>query len=103
MVRHRADTLVKEGDQVKATLDKAIQDEQALQAEAGRTPAEKKASQDRQTRLQGARNHIDESVAQSQAMLKDLEKRNAAIQKEYRDAFESLKSAIDAKARAAKK
>jgi hypothetical protein len=103
MVRYRATKLVKEADPARKTLDQGIKDEQALQAEAGRTASEKKSSQERQARLQEARNRIDQAAVQAEAMVKDLEQRDAAVQKEYKDAIDALKNAVAAKASAAKK
>jgi hypothetical protein len=103
MVRSRVTRLSKEADPASKTLDQGIKEEQALQAETGRTASEKKSSQERQARLQDARNRIDQASAQANTMLKDLEQRDAAIQKEYKDAIDGLTNAVAAKAQATKK
>jgi hypothetical protein len=99
-VRAQTLRLVAEADQVKGTLDRAVQEEQSFQAEAGRSAAEKKASADRVARLQDAKGRIDTSVAEAQALSKDQEQRNANAKKEYENALEALKKAISAKASA---
>jgi hypothetical protein len=101
-VRAQTLALVGEADQVKKTLERAQQDEQAFAAEPGRSAAEKKASADRSARLVDARGRVDASLAQAQALAKDQEQRNAAVKKEYEDALGALKKAISDKASAKK-
>ncbi len=103
MIRFRAQRLLHEGDQVKQTLDRAISDEQAIQADAARSATEKKASADRLTHLQESRGRIDSRLTETQTLVKQLDQRDADLQKQYKDALSALQSAIASKESAAAK
>lgn len=98
----RADEVVKEADQVKSTLDRSIADEQALGADAHRSGADKKASSERMARMVDARSRVDGRVGEVATMSKELEQKDAAIQKEYADALNNLLNALKARASAKK-
>ena len=97
-LKARATRLLDEANQIKRTLDQSIADERAFQAEAGRTAGDKKASSERIAKMEDGKVRIDAAVPQLQALVKEIDQRNQAMQKEYGDALDGLKKAIAAKA-----
>jgi hypothetical protein len=93
--RKRLEALVKDQGDVKKTLDRYVQEENALQAEPGRTDADKKASQDRVTAANKKKGEIDNVAAQAQAQIKDMDKSIDAATKDYDDQLKALKAKVD--------
>jgi len=93
----RATRLLDEANQIKSTLDRAVAEERAFQAEPGRSAADKKASNERIAKMEDGKVRIDAAVPQLQALIKEIDQRNDAIKKEYERAFDALKKAIAAK------
>jgi hypothetical protein len=89
--------LLDEAGQIKRTLDQAVADERAFQAEPGRTAGDKKASNDRIAKMEDGKVRIDAAVPPLQSLVKEIDQRNQAMEKEYRDALEALKKAIQSK------
>ncbi len=98
--RTRLQRLAADRDDVKKTLDRYVADENAFQAEPGRTDPEKKASADRITAANKAKADVESAASQADALLKDMEKANAAATKEYERALEDLQSKIAEKKKA---
>jgi hypothetical protein len=92
--RNRLERLVSDKDDVKKTLDRLIQDEQAFQAEPGRTEAEKKASQDRITAANKNKADLDKSAQQAEAVSKEMDKSIDAATKDYEEAIKNLKAKV---------
>jgi hypothetical protein len=97
-LKARATRLLDEANQIKKTLDQSIADERAFQAEPGRKEADKKASNERIAKMEDGKVKIDQAVPQLQALAKEIDQRNQAMNKEYADALEALKKAMAAKA-----
>lgn len=76
------------------TIDAFIKDEKAFQAEAGRTDAEKKASEDRIATATKARADLDTATAQADEAMKTIDAQIDAATKEYEDALKALKAKI---------
>ncbi len=89
--------MLDEASQVRRTLDDAINDERAYQAEAGRTDAEKKASNERLTAYQKSRGELDAAISQAEQAKVDKEKQIEQLQKDYDTALEGLKKAVESK------
>jgi len=98
--RDRLAQKVGEKDAVKSTLDAAIKDEQAFQAEAGRTDAEKKGSEERIAAYNKSKADLDGSVQKAQESLKTMDKDIEEARKDYDTQLASLKSKIKEKAAA---
>ena len=95
--RDRLQKLSADRDSVKRTLDKYIQDETAFQGEAGRTDAEKKASQDRITAANKSKADIDAAASQADAVSKQIDATIDASTKDYEEALKGLKAKISDK------
>jgi len=93
----RAKAAVDEVSQVKDTLAKSEEDEKSFQAQLGVSAGDKRASNDRITKLEAAKVRIDGTLPQLQALVKEIEERNRALRKEYDDALDALKKAIASK------
>jgi hypothetical protein len=97
-LKARTLALLQEAAQVQKTLDQSVAEERAFQAELGRAPADKKASVERVAKMEDAKVRVDRSVPSLQALDKDIEQRNAALKKEYGDALDALRKAVETKA-----
>ncbi len=84
--------LLAEASDVAKTADQYIADEKTFQGEAGRTDAEKKASEARITEMTKARSRIQPAVEAAKPMDGKLDKDIETIQKEYADAFKELRN-----------
>lgn len=83
--------MVEEGESVKQSLDAGIRAEQAYQAENGRTPAEKKASEERAEKMRTAAAKVDSAVTQARNVSERADERVAAVTKTYDDAIAKLR------------
>lgn len=90
--------MLEEGQNVKATLDASIRAEQAYQGEAGRTPAEKKASEERAEAMRKAAASVDSAVLQARSASEGADQRIEAAQKVYSDALGKLKADVKKRA-----
>jgi len=93
----RATRLLDEANQVKKALDQAVADERAFQTEGARSAGDKKASNERIAKMEDGKVRIDAAIPPLQALVKEIDQRNQAMEKEYKDALEALKKAIAAK------
>jgi hypothetical protein len=86
-----------ERNDVKKTLDRFIEEENAFQKESGRAEADKKASQDRVTAATKQKAELDGLGEQAEAASKDADKTVDAAKKDYEEALKALKNKIDEK------
>jgi hypothetical protein len=92
--RARLQRLVADRADVKKTLDRYVKEETELQAEPGRTDAEKKASADRVAAANKEKAAIDDVAARAEATSKDMDKAIDAATKDYDDALKALQAKI---------
>lgn len=90
--------MIEEAEQVKQTLDAGVRAEQAYQSESGRTPAEKKASEERAEAMRKASAGIESGVTQAKSVSEAADQRIAALQKTYEDAMAKLKADLKKRA-----
>ena len=95
--RERLRRFVGDRDAAKKALDRYVQDETAFQAEAGRTEADKKASQERVTAANKSKAELDAAAAQAEGMSKQLDATVDASTKDYEDALKALRAKVEAK------
>ncbi|MCA9622125.1 MAG: hypothetical protein KC731_24045 [Myxococcales bacterium] len=93
--------LIDERNAVGSTIDAAIEDEKAFQAEPGTSDKAKKASADRVADLEKAKAELEAAQTYDEAALEQLDDEIAASQAALDDALAALLEAIDAKAAAA--
>ncbi len=98
LLKTRTTDLLHEAAQVQKTLDQSIADERAFQAEAGRTAGDRKASAERVARMEDAKVRVERAIPALQALEKDIDQRNATLKKQYSDALDALRKAIETKA-----
>jgi hypothetical protein len=96
-IKARTTALLGEASQVQKTLDQSIAEEQAFQAESGRSAGDKKASADRVAKMQDAKVRVERTIPTLQTLDKDVDQRNAAMKKEYSDALDALRKALETK------
>ena len=97
-LKARATALLQEGAHVQKTLDQSIAEERAFQAESGRAAGDKKASAERVAKMEDAKVRIERALPALQGLEKDIDQRNAALKKEYGDALDALRKALESKA-----
>jgi hypothetical protein len=90
--------MIEEGEAVKQSLDAAVRAEQAYQAESGRTPAEKKASEERAEKMRTAAAKVDSAVLQAKNVSERADERVAAVTKTYDDAIAKLREDLKKRA-----
>ncbi|MEZ4300367.1 MAG: hypothetical protein R3B70_35810 [Polyangiaceae bacterium] len=83
--------MLEEAESVKQALDAGVRAEQAYQAESDRTPAEKKASEERAEKMRTAAAKVDSAVQQARSVSERADERVAAVQKAYDDAILKLR------------
>lgn len=82
--------MLAEANEIPKTADSVIAAERAFQAQPGRTDAEKKAAEERIETMRKSRALAEQTTARGKQLSDDVEKQIAAIQKEYREAFDYL-------------
>ncbi|MCA9598804.1 MAG: hypothetical protein KC776_36080 [Myxococcales bacterium] len=92
--------LYDEGQNVKSTLERSIEEAKAVEADAGRSDADKKAATKRREAAEAAKGRIDSELSQAEHVLKETDDRTAALKAEYDKAYEELKNAVEQKASA---
>jgi hypothetical protein len=97
-LKARATALIQEASQVQRTLDQSIAEERAFQNEAGRAAGDKKASVERVAKMEDAKVRIDRALPTLRTLEKEIDQRNAALKKEYSDALDALRKALETKA-----
>lgn len=90
--------MIEEGESVKRSLDAGVRAEQAYQAESGRTPAEKKASEERAEKMRTAAAKVDSAVTQARNVSERADERIAAVTKTYDDAIAKLREDLKKRA-----
>lgn len=90
--------MVEEGVAVKTSLDASVRAEQAYQNESGRTPAEKKASEERAEKMRRASAVVDAAVAQARSVAEKADERTARTAKTYDDAIAALRASVQKRA-----
>ena len=90
--------MIDEGESIKKTLEAATRAEQVYQAESGRTPAEKKASQEREEAARKALASVDSAVTQAKSVSERADERVLAITKAYDDAIAKLRADLKKRA-----
>lgn len=88
--------MLDEVDAVKRSLSRASDAEKDLQGEPKRTPADKKASEERLQKIRAATAALDAAVSQGREAEKELEKRIEAAQKEHDQAIAELLRSLGA-------
>jgi hypothetical protein len=97
-LKARTTALLQEATQVQKTLERSIAEERAFQAETGRAAGDKKASAERVAKMEDAKVRIERAIPPLQSLEKEIDQRSAALKKEYGDALDALRKAVEAKA-----
>jgi hypothetical protein len=94
----RLKRMIEEGEAVKKALDEGVRAEQAYQAENGRTPQEKKASEERAEKMRTAAAKVDSALQQARTVSERADERVAAVTKTYDDAIGKLREDLKKRA-----
>jgi len=92
--RARLQRIVDDKSDVKKTIDRFVSDENAYQAEPGRTDADKKASADRVTAANKTKGEVDAVAAQAKTILEHMDETIAASKKDYDEALKALRAKV---------
>ena len=99
--RERLRRLASDKDSAKKTIDRFVKEETAVQAEAGRTDAEKTASTDRVTAANKSKGEIDAAASQAEQLSKAMDSTIDTAAKDYEAALSSLRAKIAEKKKGA--
>jgi hypothetical protein len=94
----RVRRMILEAEAAKATLDAGLRAEQAYQGESGRTPAEKKASEERAEAMRKSAALVDSAVAQAKSVSEQADERVATAQKSHDEAVGKLRADVKKRA-----
>ena len=92
--------LVTEGSKVRSTLEDAVERAKAVQADASRSKGDVARAAARQKAAEDALSNLDSEVKQAEHVLTTVEERAKKLDAAYEQAFDSLKDAISAQAKA---
>ena len=95
--RERLTRLLGDGDTVRRTMDSFLAAEGAYQAEAGRTDADKKASNERVQAMNKAKSELDQAVSQGKAVAQRADADLQQLTKDYDAALAALRQNIAAR------
>jgi hypothetical protein len=98
--RDRLRRLATDKEDVKKTLDRYVEEENAFQAEPGRSDADKKASAERVNAANKAKANVDSAAAQAEQVSKDADTAIDAAKKDYDEALKNLKAKVAEKKKA---
>jgi hypothetical protein len=96
-------TMLDQGSDAKRALDREEEWEKAFSSGAGRSAAEKKASDERVKRITDAKSRIDASINEGKKLTEGLEDRIKASQKAYDTAYHALIDVLAQKAKEQRK
>ncbi len=91
---------VAEASEVKKTLEATIETEFAIAADPTSSPSRKAIAEKRASAAEAARGKLDAEVEQSEAALKELQKRNEQLAADYEKALDALKDKLEELAKA---
>lgn len=101
LYRRELEGLLTDASDVRSTLDRSVQESDAVIADAASSKSRKAVAERRRSAAQEARGKLDAEVEQGQNALKDMEQRIGAVQKEYDAALDALVDDLEARANAA--
>ncbi|MEO7092526.1 MAG: hypothetical protein ABI175_04695, partial [Polyangiales bacterium] len=89
--------MIADAEDIPKTADAYIADEKAFQAEEGRSPADKKKSEDRVLEMEKAKALVSQSSERAKMLSGVMDKEITDIQKEYAEALTQLKDQLKPK------
>lgn len=96
--RDRLQSMIDEASGVRSTLQRTIDESNAIAADPSRSDAEKAAAQKRATAASEAQAKLDSEVQQAQHVLTELEERQKKLQQDYEAALDQLKQKLQERA-----
>jgi hypothetical protein len=94
------DAALADASGVKTTLEREIEESNAIAADANAPKGKKQTAEKRKAAASSALASLDQEVTQAKALSEELEKRNDAAKKSYETALDALEDALEAKAKA---
>ncbi len=98
--QRKLEAQVAEASDVKKTLDSTIEKEKAVAADPKTSASRKAIAEKRAAAAEAARGKLDSEVQQSEASLKELQKRNDQLKADYEKALDALKTKLEELAKA---
>jgi chromosome segregation ATPase len=95
--KEKLQRLVSEGNDVKTTLDRVIQENKAIVDDPNAKESQKNAAQKEIEAAEKAKQKIDQEIEQTQGVLKEIDNRIKTLREEYKKAFDELKKKVDDK------
>jgi DNA repair exonuclease SbcCD ATPase subunit len=94
------DAALADASGVKKTLERELEDANAVIADANAPKGKKQTAEKRKASASAALASLDQEVTQARALTDELERRNDASKKAYEKALDELEDALEAKAKA---
>jgi hypothetical protein len=94
------DAALADASGVKTTLEREIEEANAVAADANAPKGKKQTAEKRKAAASSALASLDQEVTQAKALAGELEKRNETAKKNYEKALDALRDALEAKAKA---
>jgi hypothetical protein len=94
------DAALADASGVKQTLEREIEEANAVAADANAPKGKKQVAEKRKEAATSALASLDQEVTHAKALSDELEKRNDAAKKSYETALDALQDALEAKAKA---
>jgi hypothetical protein len=98
LYRRELEASLGEASDVKSTLERTVQESDAVLADAKAPKGKKALAEKRKTAASESRAKLDAELEQAQAALKDMEQRQKQIAADYDKAFEALIDSLEARA-----
>lgn len=95
--RYRLQRLIDVGEDVKKTLDRVIEENKAIAADASKPESVKKAAQGEVDAAETAKAKIDQEIETTKKDLEQMDDRIKALRDEYQKAFDQLKQKVQEK------
>ena len=89
--------MLAEAETIPKTIDAAVAEERAFQAQPARTDAEKKAAEGRIDALRRSRALAEQAATRAKALSERMDQQLTGLEKEYREAFELMLQKVSGK------
>jgi hypothetical protein len=102
LYRRELETVLADSSAAESTLDRVVQESNAVLADASSSRTKKQVAEKRKAAAEQARSRIEADVTEARKTLEGMEQRIATVRKDYETALDALTDALDKRAEAKK-
>jgi hypothetical protein len=103
LYRREVEALLADASTVGSTLNRTVQENQVVAADASASKTKKAAAARRQAAAEAAKTQLDAEVDQAKRAVEEMKTRIAALQKDYQTALDALQDDLKKRAQTAPK